>query len=201
MKVKGGWTGPAFTFTAAQEREIRRAFLRGFPEAERTAFLRRMAGAMTKLASDKGEPATDPRAACGRAEKLAKKLAEAASVIRKMTETERDVFDLAMSGDPLALTDLAETLERAATGFRKAADGLALGRGEKVAGPAAAAMFVAAQVAVAWREVFKREPSADPASTFTAVADAICDAASLPRLGKDAIRTAIKGPRKSRKKK
>lgn len=227
MKGKGGgWTGrtwryshksekdaihyqwretrekPAFTFTAEAEREIRRAFPRGFPELERAAFLRRVAGALAKVESDKGEPATDPRAARDRAEKVAAMLAEAVSEIGKMTETERDVFDLATSGDPVALDDIRATLDKAATGFRKAAEAHALGRGEKVAVPDAKALYVAAQAAAAWREVFKREPSADPASPFTAVLDKLLDALGgekAPRLGKDAIRSAIHGPPKRRK--
>jgi len=55
-------------------------------------------------------------------------MAEAVSEIRKMTETERDAFDLDTSADPLTLDDLSATLETAATGFQRAADGLALGR-------------------------------------------------------------------------
>jgi len=218
-KDEGNWTGRSFrysvengklietqisgfTFTATQEKEIRRAFPRGFPDHGKSAFLRRMAGALAKLAADKGEPATDPRAARDRADKVAALLTEAASEIGKMTEAERDVFDLAVSGDPVALGGIRAALEKAATGFRKAADGHALGRGEKVAGPDAKALAVAAQAAVAWREVFKREPSADPASSFTAVLDKLLDALGgekAPRPGKDAIRSAIKGPPKSRK--
>ncbi len=133
MKGKGGgWTGPAFTFTAEAEQEIRRAFGSRFPEVERAAFIRRMAGALAKLAGDKGEQATDPRMARDRAEKVAALLAEAASEIGKMTDAEKDVFDMATSNSPVALTNLAETLEKTATGFRKAADGHALGRGERV---------------------------------------------------------------------
>ncbi len=202
MKGKGGWTGPAFTFTAEAEQEIRRAFPRGFPEMERTAFLRRMTGAMTKLASDKGEPATDPRAARDRAEKVSALLAEAASEIGKMTEMERDVFDLAAwnwLSCSVDLPDLAQTLEKAATGFRKAADGHALGRGEKVAGPDAKALFVAAQAAVAWREAFGVEPVEHDGADFVTVLQAILYNAGLPELGVDAIRSAIKGPPKNRK--
>ena len=63
-----------------------------------------------------------------RAEKVAKLLAEAVSEIGKMTETERDAFDLDTSADPLTLDYLSATLETAATGLHRAADGLALGR-------------------------------------------------------------------------
>ena len=224
MKGKGGgWTGrtwryshksekdaihyqwretrekPAFTFTAEAEREIRRAFPRGFPELERAAFLRRVAGALAKVESDKGEPATDPRAARDRAEKVAAMLAEAVSEIGKMTETERDVFDLATSGDPVALDDIRAALEKAAMGFRRAAEGHALQRGEKLAGPDAVALYVAAQAAAAWRETFGREPVEHDGADFVTVLQAILYNAGLPELGVDAIRSAIKGPPKRRK--
>ena len=65
---------PAFTFTDEQEREIRRAFGSRFPEVEKAAFLRRMTGIMTKMASDKTVLATDPRMARDRAEAVAKRL-------------------------------------------------------------------------------------------------------------------------------
>ena len=190
---------PAFTFTDEQEREIRRAFGSRFPEVEKAAFLRRMTGIMTKMASDKPVLATDPRMARDRVETVAKRLAEAAAEISKMTETEKDIFELATSADPVVLTHLAEALEKAVTGFRKAADGHALGRGEKVAGSDATALFVAAQAAAAWRAAFGIEPKARGRSTFANVLDAILDETGLPRLGVDAIRSAIKGPPKSRK--
>jgi len=213
-----GWTGRSFrysvgiekreliehpeggyAFTAEAAKEIRRAFRSRFAEAEIDAFLRHTAGALSKTAGDKGEPTTDPRAARDRAEKVAKLLAEAVSEIGKMTETERDVFDLATSADPLTLDDLSAALETAATGFQRAADGLALGRGEKVAGPNAGALFVAAQAADAWRKSFNKQPSAGPDSPFTEVLAAILQAAEFEPLGKDAVRTAIKGPPKIRK--
>jgi hypothetical protein len=213
-----GWTGRSFrysvgiekreliehpeggyTFTAEAAKEIRRAFPRRFAEAEIDAFLRRMAGALSKMASDLDARNTDPRAARDRAEKVAKLLAEAVSEIGKMTETERDVFDLATSADPVTLGDLSAALETAATGFQRAADGLALGRGEKVAGPNAGALYVAAQAADAWQKSFNKQPSAGPDSPFTAVLTAILQATELELLGKDAIRTAIKGPPKIRK--
>lgn len=159
-----------------------------------------VAGALTKLANDRGELRTDPRAARDRAEKVAELLAEAAAEVAKMTEAEKDVFDLAVSGDPVALGELAAMLDKVATGFRKAAEGQALGRGEKVAGPDAAAMFVASQAAAAWRAAFGVEPKVHlRRSNFQNVLDVIHDAAGLPRLGFDAIRTAIKGPPKNRK--
>lgn len=200
MKDKGGgWTGPAFIFTAEQENEIRRAFGDSFPEAGISAFLRSVAGALTKVANDRKELKTDPRAARARAEKVAALLSEGVAEISRMTETERDVFSLANWSDPVALEDLAATLEKAATGFRKAADGHALQRGEKVAGPEAASMFVAAQAAVAWRESFAIEPVDHDKADFVTVLDTILDAAGLPALGSDAIRTAIQGPPKKRK--
>ena len=233
----GGWTESDFAFSAAQEQEIHSAFPRGFPDERKSAFLRRMTGALAKVENDKGEPARPKAAhklAKDRAEKVAELLSKAAAEIgkimkteaellaevlaknskvtevgskqlaelAKMYATERDAFDLAVSGNPVTLTDLAETLEKAATGFRRAADGHALGRGVKVAGLDAKALFVASQAAVVWRETFGREPSADPASPFTAVLDKLLDALGgekAPRLGKDAIRTAIKGPPRKRK--
>lgn len=261
MKGKGGWTGrtwrysrkyekdaihyqwretrdkPAFTFTAAQEKDIRSTFPRGFPDHGKSAFLRRMAGALAKLESDKREPAR-PRAArkqaIDRAEKLANLLSNAAGEIgkimkteaellaelrakngkvtevaskriaelAKMYETERDFFDLAVSGNPVALTDVVETLEKSATGFRKAADGHAVGRGNTVARSNAVALFVAAQAAAAWRETFGREPSPKPKSPFAAVLDKLLDilgGEKVPRLGEEAIGTAIKGPPKGLK--
>jgi hypothetical protein len=195
----GGWTGPAFTFTAEAEKEIRRAFGGKFPEAAISSFLRSVASALTKVATDRKELKADPRAARDRAEKVAALLAKAAHQIAKMTETERDVFDLAVSGDPVALPDLVDALDRAAMGFARAADGHALQRGEKVAGPDAVAMFVAAQAAVAWRAAFGIEPVEHDGADFVTVLDAIIDAAGLPRLGTDAIRSAIKGPPKNRK--
>jgi mono/diheme cytochrome c family protein len=63
-----------------------------------------MAGALSKVAGDKGERNPDPRAARDRAEKVAKLLAEAVSEIGEMTETERDIYDLATSGDPKSRT-------------------------------------------------------------------------------------------------
>jgi len=195
----GGWTGPAFIFTAEQENEIRRAFGDSFPEAGISAFLRSMTGIMTKVANDRKELKADPRPARARAEKVAALLTKAASEIGKMTETERDIFSLANWIDPVALGDLAATLEKAATGFRKAADGHALQRGEKVAGSEAASMFVAAQAAVAWREIFGIEPVDHDKADFVTVLDAIFDAAGLPALGAEAIRTAIEGPPKKRK--
>jgi hypothetical protein len=116
-----------------------------------------------------------------------------------MYETERDLFDLAVSGNPVALTDVVETLEKAAMGFRRAADGHALGRGEKVAGSDAKALFVAAQAAVAWRETFGVEPTHNDKADFVIAVDAILDAVGMSSLGSDAIETAIKGPPKSRK--
>ena len=203
MKSKGGgWSGPAFTFTAEAEREIRRAFgfsHNRFPDHGKSAFLRSGAGALTKVASDKGEPATDPRAARDRAEKVAALLAKAAHQIAKLTEAERDVFDLAVSGDPVTLGELVATLDKAAMGFARAADGHALGRGEKVAGPDAASMFVAATAAAAWREAFGIEPVEHDGADYRAVLQAILYNAGLPELGKDAIRSAIHGPPKNRK--
>ena len=126
-------------------------------------------------------------------------MAKAAAEVVKMTDAEKDVFDMATSNSPVALTDLAETLEKAATGFRKAADGHALGRGEKVAGPDAKALFVAAQAAVAWRAAFGVEPVDHDGADFVTVLDVVLRVAGLPLLGRDAIRSAIKGPPKNRK--
>jgi hypothetical protein len=198
----GGWSGPAFTFTAEAEREIRRAFgfsHNRFPDHGKSAFLRSVAGALTKMASDKSKPATDPRMARKRANRVAAALEKAAAEISKMTETERDVFSLATSGNPIQLEELAATLEKATTGFRKAADGLSGNPGKKGAGPDAVAMFIAAQAAAAWRTAFGVEPKARGRSTFANVLDAILDETGLSRLGVDAIRSAIKGPPKSRK--
>lgn len=229
MKSKGGgWTGrtwnyiykttkdgaihyqwresrsePAFTFTAEQEREIRRAFGGKFPVAAISSFIRSVAGALTKVASDKGEPATDPRMARelarDRAETVAALLAKAAFQIAKMTEVEKDIFELATGGDSVELGELVATLDKAAMGFARAADGLALQRGEKVAGPGAEAMFVAATAAVAWREAFGIEPVEHDGSDFVTVLDVVLAAAGLPVLGRDAIQTAIMGPPKNRK--
>ena len=190
---------PAFTFTDEQEREILRAFGSRFPEVEKAAFLRRMTGIMTKVASDKSKPATDPRMARDRAEKVAGLLAKAAFQIAKMTEVEKDIFELATGGGPVELGELVATLDKAAMGFARAADGHALGRGEKVAAPDAVAMFVASQAAVAWREAFGVEPVEHDGADYRAVLQAILYNAGLPELGVDAIRTAIMGPPKNRK--
>ncbi len=54
------------------------------------------------------------------------------------------------------------------------------------------------QAAVAWWRNFNRQPSAaDPDSRFVKVLREVLKASMLPELGKDAIRTAIKGPPKS----
>ena len=118
---------------------------------------------------------------------------------KTQTETERDVFSLATSGNPIQLDELAATLERAAAGFRRAADGHALGRGEKVAGADAASMFVAATAAAAWRSAFGIEPVEHDGADYRAVLQAILYNAGLPELGEAAIETAIKGPPKNRK--
>ena len=84
-------------------------------------------------------------------------------------------------------------------GFARAADGHALGRGEKVAASDAVAMFVAAQAAVAWRAAFGIEPVDHDGADFVTVLDVVLTAAGLPLLGRDAIRSAIKGLPKNRK--
>ncbi len=208
-KSGSGWTGPAFTFTAEQELEIRRAFGESFPDDGKLVFMRSMAVALTKVASDKTILTPNPRAARDRAEKVARLLAEAASEIGKLTETERDVFDLAAwnwISCSVDLSDLAEKMETAATGFRKAADGHALARGEKVAGPDAASMFVAAQAAVAWRKAFGIGPVVHHKSDFVTVLDRVLTIGNMPVLGDEATRTAItgrprqRGPRKPKPK-
>lgn len=203
MKSRGsGWTEGGFTFTAEQEREIRRAFgfsHNRFPDQGKAAVIRSVTGALAKVKGDETERKTDPRAARERAEKVAGLLAKAAVEIANMTETERDVFDLAVSGNPIQLAGVSATLEKAATGFRKAADGHALGRGEKVAGSDAVALFVAATAAAAWREAFGIEPVEHDGSDFVTVLQAILYNAGLPELGEAAIETAIKGPPKNRK--
>ncbi len=203
MKDKGGgWTGPAFTFTAEQEREIRRAFgfsHNRFPDQGKAAVIRSAEGALTKMASDKGERKTDPRAARDRAKTVAGLLSKATVEILEMTETERDVFSLATGGDPIPLADLVATLERAATGFQRAADGLSGKQGGKFAGENAVSMFIAAQAAVAWRAAFGIEPVEHDGADFVTVLQAILYNAGLPELGEAAIRSAIKGPPKKRK--
>lgn len=207
MKSKGGgWTGPAFAFTAEAEQEIRRAFgfsHNRFPDQGKASVIRSVEGALTKMASDRTEPATDPRMARelarDRAEKVAALLAKAAFQIAKMTEAEKDLFDLAVSGDPVTLGELVATLDKAAMGFAKAAGGHALGRGEKVAGPDAESMFVAATAAAAWREAFGVEPVEHDGADYRTVLQAILYNAGLPELGVDAIRSAIMGPPKNRK--
>ena len=75
MKSKGGgWTEGGFTFTAEQEREIRRAFgfsHNRFPDHGKAAVIRSVTGALTKMASDKDERKTDPRMARKRANRVA----------------------------------------------------------------------------------------------------------------------------------
>ena len=84
-------------------------------------------------------------------------------------------------------------------GFARAADGHALQRGEKVAGPDAVAMFIAAQAAAAWRSAFGVEPVEHDGADYRAVLDAILHNAGLPELGEAAIQSAIMGPPKNRK--
>jgi len=195
MEGNSGWTGELFTFKTKDIKEIRRAFGKGYPEEAQVAFINAVCVAMTKSMRDKNEVKFDHYGAIIRAKKLAKMLSEAAGSILRMTDTEKDIFDLVTSRESSARSDLTDTLTRAASVFTKVAEVQSMRRGEKVAGRKGASMFIAAAAASAWRRAFEREPSPDPDSRFSCAMVAILRAAKLPELGKAALLTVI-GPAK-----
>ena len=191
--MMAGWVEPV-TLTDAQAEMIRAALserrLAVFRDADKQAlFLRRVEGALTYLRSRDDSPADAPRAqdrvaAVGRAiDQLQAALGNLGQPERAAIEHGRRGQIERMMGDLAGLQVQTDAAQSALT----------MPRGPHDAPPGGAARVLVAQMADAWLQVFEKAPSPKDGGPFHQVVNITLGQAGLPEIGKDALRTLLKG--------
>jgi hypothetical protein len=161
-----------------------------FRHADKQAlFLRRIEGALTYLRTRADSPA-DPHRAQDRVAAVGRAIDQLQAALRSLGQPERAVIEHGRQGQiERAMVDL-EGLQ-AQTGA--AQNALAMPRGPHDAPPGGGVRLLVAQIADAWLQVFGRKPSPKPDGAFFAVVNIVLGQAGLPEIGKDALRTLLKG--------
>lgn len=191
--MKAGWV-ESVTLTDAQAEMIRAALserrLAVFRDADKQAlFLRRVEGALTYLRSREESPA-DAHRAQDRVAAVGRAIDQLQAALRNLGQPERAAIEHSrrcqierMMSD---LTGLQAQTDAAQTA-------LTVPRGPHDAPPGGAVRLLVAQMAYAWLQVFERVPSPKPDGAFFAVTNIVLGQAGLPEIGKDALRTLLKG--------
>lgn len=192
-RAPSGWAEPV-KLTDEQRDMIRRELserrLAVFKDRDRQdAFLKRIEGALTYLRTREGAR-PDPHRSQERIGALQKALIEAEQALNLMEQPERAAIEHGRSGQLAAFAqDVAQVREQA----ESAADALKMPRGGHDPRPGGHARFLVHQMAEGWHRIFERRPSAKEDGAFFAVVNIALGQTDKTEIGKDALRTILKG--------
>lgn len=191
-RAPSGWAEPV-KLTNEQRNTIRRELserrLVAFRDRGRQdAFLARVEGSLTYLSTREGAQ-PDPHRSQDRIAALHKALVEAERALSIMEQPERAAIEHGQAGQIATFAqDVATVREKA----KRAVDALTMPRGGQDRERASARLLVQ-QMAEGWFFVFERKPSAKEDGAFFAVANTVLSQIGRPGIGKDALRTILKG--------
>ena len=191
--MMAGWVEPV-TLTDAQAEMIRTALserrLAVFRDASKQArFLRRVEGALTYLHSRDESPA-DAHRAQDRVAAVGRAIDQLQAALHSLGQPERAAIEHGRTGQ---IERMMGDLEGLQAQTNAAQGALTMPRGPHDAPPGGGVRMLVAQMAEAWLQVFERVPSPKPDGAFFTVANIVLGQAGFPEIGKDALRTLLKG--------
>lgn len=191
--MMSGWVEPV-TLTKEQRRIVRSALMERrmavFKDADRqAAFVKRIEGALTYL-HNRGDNPPDPHRSQDRVAAVARALDQLQSALDNLGQPERAAIEHGRRGQ---IERMKGDLDGLRLQTANAANALKMPRGAHDARPGGTVRFLVMQMAYAWQQVFDRKPSPKPDGAFFAVINIVLEQAELPKIGKDALTTILKG--------